>query len=238
MLRRIRRSLRDIRRYSKPKSPDVLDRVQEWAFIAAFLIAPVVAWGFERGAATITVEKQLLVRVYLKPDATKLEGSPADPRDTAGRGWTGVTPMAEIGVQRTTHWFGWPLAMREERAASELVTTLLPSCPESRRTEAEAVARKIAEDRSVYFARSETRLHYGSWIFSSAAWWMIIVFAVALALVPIRIGRIARKRVRNAIRQGRIARSRCPNCGYDVRRTVIRGFCPECGSEIYERPEY
>jgi predicted RNA-binding Zn-ribbon protein involved in translation (DUF1610 family) len=128
--------------------------------------------------------------------------------------------------------------MREERGASELVANFLPSCPDSRRAEAEAVARAIAEERGLYFARGETLIHYGSWIFSSAAWWMILVFAVAAALVPIRIGRRVRKRVRNAIRQGRIARSRCPNCGYDIRRTAIRGFCPECGHAAYERPEY
>lgn len=237
MLRRIRRSLRDIRRYSKPKSADMLDRVQEWAFIAAFFLAPLAVWIAERALTSTITVRGVSTRVFLTPKETALAGFAIEERER-GHSWVGVTPMAEIDVVRKIDWGGWPLATREVRGASVLATTLLPSCPESRRAEAEAVARRIAEAKGAYFAQSETRIHFASWIFSSLAWWMMLVFAAALLIVPLRLARRVRKRVRNTIRQGRIARARCPNCGYDARRTAIRGLCPECGGEVYERPEY
>lgn len=237
MLRRVRRSLREIRRYSKPKSADILDRLQEWAFIAAFFLAPLAVFVAERAIVRTQVLHGVATQIYLSPAGTALEGSVADER-RKNQGWIGVTPMAEIDVGRRIRRYGWPLETREERSASSFATTLLPSCPEARRAEAEGIARALAEAKGAYFAQAETRIHFASWIFSSLAWWMILMCLAATAIALMRFMRSVRKRVRNAIRQRRIARAQCPNCGYDARRTAIRGLCPECGGEVYERPEY
>jgi hypothetical protein len=61
---------------------------------------------------------------------------------------------------------------------------------------------------------------------------------LAALLAPMRFGWFLYRRGRNAVRQGRIDRCHCPNCGYNAKYSILRGRCPECGSELYERPEY
>jgi len=88
-----------------------------------------------------------------------------------------------------------------------------------------------------FVGTDQTRSHVAAWVFSSGAWWIMLSFALAVLLAPMRLGWWLYRRTRTVVRQSRIDRCHCPNCGYNAKHSILRGRCPECGSELYERPD-
>jgi hypothetical protein len=242
MWRAFRKSQREIARYSKPKQHTIFDAIQSGAFVVAFFIAPFIVWNAQRMYTQVESEVLLHVRVFLSPENERTEYGGLTGFAIADKdlklGWIGVTPMAQVIVVDETVRHGWPLTTVDFTPTTVLRSTLIPPCQESMRADVDSVAREVALKAGVFTEYSRTRVHYGSWIFSVGAWWFMISALVALLLLPARFIAVVRKRARNAIRQNRMNTSRCPNCGYNVRSTMILGRCPECGSSVYERPEY
>ncbi len=242
MWRAFRKSQREIARYSKPKQHTIFDAIQSGAFVVAFFVAPGIVWYTQRVHVQVSSDVVLHVRVFRSPEIERTEHGGltgfAVADEDRNAGWIGVTPMAQVSVVDETTHHGWPLSTLDFTPPTVLRATLIPPCQESMRTDVESVARGVAQKDGVFTAQSRTRVHYGSWIFSIGAWWLMISAVVSVLLMPARVIVVIRKRARNAIRQGRMNTSRCPNCGYNVRSTVILGRCPECGSSVYERPEY
>ena len=64
---------------------------------------------------------------------------------------------------------------------------------------------------------AESRTHPVSWIFSIAAWWILLSVATWIVVSPLRLGWYLFRRGRTIVRQRRIDRCLCPTCGYDAK---------------------
>jgi len=240
-IRTIRRKLKEIDRNSRRVKRTWADRIVGGAFVASLLFAPLVvlkmeSWVVKRSTDTLA---QVAVFKGLEGDeiVAKRYGdakakTPAYPPSTI--------PLAEVRQLQDRAWFGWPLATRDEILAPRYEVKLLPACPPSREPEVRAaVERELETDRrAVRPAASGETIHFGGWIFSIGAWWVLITAVVWLVLLPVRVGREVHRITRNAVRQGRVDRCHCPNCGYDGRGSITTGRCPECGGDLYERPDW
>ena len=151
---------------------------------------------------------------------------------------SGILPLAELRLVSTRSWRGWPLATSDHATATRVDVVLLATCPEYLRDEVTAAGQGVFAQTGLALPTPKTTVHVGGWIFSIGAWWVMLTIAAALVLTPLRLAFRVRKTVRNVVRQGRIDRCHCPNCGYDARGSILTGRCPECGGELYERPDW
>ena len=78
-------------------------------------------------------------------------------------------------------------------------------------------------------ARGQTRESLYAFRLVQAPWWAV---TAALGLWP--AGYALRQTVWALRRAGRLARHRCPHCGYDLTGN-LSGRCPECGGESIRR---
>lgn len=246
VFRAIQRKLRDIERHSRRVERSWADRVQSTAFVLALLVAPLITWRMETWSvsrktvliASVSVFKSLEGK---SPERESLDGvrvrDPSDPL----RFPASTMPMAEVDFLRDRTRHGWPFSTRETLEPARAEATLLPACPDSRRAEVIAVAREVVARGTPELLGPDARIretHLPAFFFSAGVWWMLLTLVVWLVLLPIRTLVIVRRALRNAIRQGRIDRCLCPNCGYDAHGSLMTGRCPECGSELYERPHW
>ena len=252
-LARIHGVLRDIRYHSRRVERNRFDRVQGAGFVLFAFMAPLVVWRMEDLRVRESRETLQWIRAYDPIDEFgRSEGVRAieiEEKDTDGA-WPRSTPLATAEVIERTTWRGWPLVTKDTVHAPKTVLSTLPACTGVRRAEVERAVQRLvdksaprhgdrAADAQGQDARADrTRTHIASWIFSSGAWWVLLSLGLAVALAPLRLGWFLYRRGRNAVRQGRIDRCHCPNCGYNAKYSILRGRCPECGSELYERPDW
>lgn len=234
---RIRRTLREIRRSSRRVERNAFDRIQGMGFVVAAFAAPFLVAAMQSLSVRETREILLVVRVFVPAGSDSLSAHPIEDEMRGGAA-PGTVPMADVELVERIEWRGWPLVTAHRAFPTERVAHLTASCPERRRDEVvraaePAIARSgLARDVEV------DHRHLAAKVFSFTIWWILGSLAIAAALVPFRIAARIWRRGRTVVRQGRIDRCRCPNCGYDARESILRGRCPECGSELYERPEY
>jgi hypothetical protein len=234
-MRAVARRLREIDRHSRRVERNAFDRAIGAGFVLALVLAPVATWRMQRTVVDREREPLLLMRAFITLDDDRIRVQPVDP-EQRGQVWRTVVPMADIELVRERARAGWPFATFEEISETRLEAELSPSCRESRRAEVLAAAAPIAR-ASRLESPAESRTHLVSWVFSIAVWWILLSVATWIAVTPLRLGWYFFRRGRTIVRQRRIDRCLCPNCGYDAKHSVLVGRCPECGSEIYERPE-
>jgi membrane protein implicated in regulation of membrane protease activity len=233
--------IRDIRYHSRRVEGSVFDRIQGGGFVAFAFIAPVVVWRMERIVVRETVEQLQEIRVFEPIDDTgrvepvRAIDVPPDERD---RPWPRSTPLATVFVEQRTVWRGSPLVTSDTLEVPVLRIERLPACRDARVAEVRRAAEGVTRRAQAAADAPRTRTHAASWVFSSGAWWVTLSFALAVVLAPLRLARFVYRRGRTVVRQSRIDRCHCPNCGYNARKSILIGRCPECGSELYERPDY
>lgn len=240
--RAIRRKLREIDRQSRTVRHSVFDRIQGVAFIAAFFLAPFLTWKSQSWSVRTRAEPLATVAVYKGLSDDTLGGAIVTDIARTPKFPPSTIPLAEVRVVRDISSRGWPVTSLQRTSAQRLEAELLPACPKSREAEvlaaaSDTLARGTPPGRQIAVEASE-ETHIGGWIFSIGGWWMMLTASVWLLLVPIRIGTRVHRVTRTVVRQGRIDKCHCPNCGYDARGSIMTGRCPECGGELYERPEW
>lgn len=233
--------LREIRRNSRRVERSRFDRIQGAGFVLFAFVAPLVVWKMQSVWVRDTTEAILAIRVFELPGDQGGRGvvraAAIEPTDRSAA-WSGSIPLADVDLVQRSEWRGWPLATTHTSSATELMVTRMANCPASRDAEVRRAAMQVIEraEKSVPADRRHT--HIAAWVFSSGAWWIMLSIALAVVLAPIRLGWWLSRRTRTVVRQSRIDRCHCPNCGYNAKHSILQGRCPECGSELYERPEY
>ena len=228
--------LREIRRNSRRVERTAFDRVQDAGFVLFAFIAPLVVARMESLRVRETSETLVIARVFEPIESRALLAREIAPEDRA-KPWSGSVPMADVELVQRTEWRGWPLVTQHTAFATTTVVTRTASCPASREAEALRAANSVFARAQREVTADLTRNHIASWVFSSGAWWMMLSLALAAVLAPIRFGWFLYRRTRTVVRQSRIDRCHCPNCGYNAKHSILMGRCPECGSELYERPD-
>lgn len=233
--------LREIRHNSRRVERNRFERVQGAGFVLFAFLGPLVVWRMESWRVVETSEVLVIARVYENLDnqgrSEGVRASEIKPEDRA-KPWAATLQLADVDLVQRTEWRGWPLATRQTVFATELVATRTAICPVSREPEVLRAARACVDRSGRFVPDDATRTHVAAWVFSSGAWWVMMSVALAIVLAPIRLGWWLYRRTRTVVRQSRIDRCHCPNCGYNAKHSILRGRCPECGSELYERPEY
>lgn len=240
-LRAIRRKLHEINRNSRQLKRSWADRVVGGAFVVSLLIAPLIVLGMESWAVKRETRQLALVAVFKGLVGEEMSAKrTGDAKRKSALYPPSTVPLAEVRQVQDRAWFGWPLVTGDEVLPPRFEVRLLPACPASREVEvlAAAQAALAADPRADKPSAVGDTVHIGGWIFSVGAWWMLLTAFVWLVLLPVRIGREVHRAARNAVRQGRIDRCHCPNCGYDGRGSIETGRCPECGGDLYERPDW
>jgi ssDNA-binding Zn-finger/Zn-ribbon topoisomerase 1 len=234
-------ALREIKRNSRRVERNGFDRVQGAGFALFAVAAPLIVWRMESVRVVVETESIATVRVFapLGADGSKdeMQAAIVDPDQKSAR-WPAALPLAEVDATQRTTWGGWPFATRQTVDPVEFKVVRMPGCPASREDAVRATAQAVLRRFQRELPPAAERTHLASWVFSSGAWWVGLSLALALLLAPLRFGWFVYRRTRTAVRQGRIDRCHCPNCGYNAKHSILRGRCPECGSELYERPEY
>ena len=233
--------LREIRRNSRRVTRNRFDRVQGAGFVLFAFTAPFIVWRMESLRVRGTSETLMFVRVYETPGENGARGRMQATRireDERTASWHGVLPLAEVELVQRSEWRGWPLVTSHTEVASEMEVTRLATCPASREPAVRNAADAVCRGAGMRVDADTVRSHAAAWVFSSGAWWVMQSLALAAVLAPLRLGWFLFRRTRTAVRQGRIDRCHCPNCGYNAKHSILRGRCPECGSELYERPEF
>ena len=233
--------LREIRRNSRRVTRNRFDRVQGAGFVLFAFTAPFIVWRMESLRVRGTSETLMFVRVYETPGENGARGRMQATRireDERTASWHGVLPLAEVELVQRSEWRGWPLVTSHTEFASEMQVTRLATCPASREPAVRNAADAVCRGAGMRVDADTVRSHAAAWVFSSGAWWVMQSLALAAVLAPLRLGWFLFRRTRTAVRQGRIDRCHCPNCGYNAKHSILRGRCPECGSELYERPEF
>ncbi len=239
MFKRVRRKLREIRHHSRRVERNAFDRAQSIGFVVSAFVAPAMVYAMNEWYVRDRVDVLLLVRVTISIQGNTLDAVviSQDPNVRAAP-MPYANPIADVTLVERSAKRGWPFITTQTLFASQLDTKLLPSARESQRAAIEATAQRAISVAKVGRTTTEHSTQVAAWIFASAAWWLLLTCAIALALMPLRFARFMYRATRTRVRQGRIDRSHCPNCGYNSRESRVRGICPECGSRLYERPEY
>ena len=235
--RTLRGALREINRNSRRMHRDFFDRIQHVTFIAGAVAAPLVVAALEDKTARTDGAALAAMVAFERAGEPGVRVARVE-EDDLKRPVAGASTLAQIRLMEDRTLYGWPFPTRGVVAPTTLEITLSPGVRESRRAEVAATAEKLAAADGLVRREAERRTHVGGWIFSIGAWWVFINLGIAIALAPVRLGWRLFRRGRSVIRQGRIDRCHCPNCGYDARGSILTGRCPECGSDLYERPEY
>lgn len=240
MLRAIRRRLREIDRNSRRLNRGWADRVLGISFVASALIAPAIVFKLESLAVRRSSETVARLAVFTQVESGATAAVLVKDPTAAGKFPSMSVPLAEVTQLQERSWHGWPFVTRDRAEEPRFTAKLLPTCPPSREGEVIEAARIALETEPPHRlpkpAKAEERVHVGGWVFSIGAWWMLLTATTWIALLPIRAGREVHRAARNAVRQGRIDRCHCPNCGYDAKGSIQTGRCPECGGDLYERP--
>lgn len=235
-LRAIRRRLKEIDRNSRRVERNVFDRLQGAAFVLSLVAAPFVVSAMESWQVSDERETACFVRVYTEGVDPTLRAREVEP-DERTKPWPGVTPLAEVDFIHRVSRCGWPFATRSIERPFEVEVKLLGAAQENLRAEyitrAETLAISLGKLRTV----TEETVHPTAWAFSIGVWWILLSLASAIVIAPARVAWYVLRRGRAVVRQRRIDRSHCPNCGYNARESLLQGRCPECGSALYERPD-
>ena len=209
--------LREIRRNSRRVTRNRFDRVQGAGFVLFAFTAPFIVWRMESLRVRGTSETLMFVRVYETPGENGARGRMQATRireDERTASWHGVLPLAEVELVQRSEWRGWPLVTSHTEFASEMEVTRLATCPASREPAVRNAADAVCRGAGMRVDADTVRSHAAAWVFSSGAWWVMQSLALAAVLAPLRLGWFLFRRTRTAVRQGRIDRCHCPNCGY------------------------
>ena len=236
-IRALRSKLREIDRNSRQRRRDVFDRMQSAAFMGAALLAPLIVMQLDSRYKRSSDEVLAAAFAFRNRDSDEVRAAKV-PVTPVLRPPPGILPLAELRLVSTRSWHGWPLATSDRAGSSRTEVVLFANCPAYLRDEVTAAGDDVFAQTGLVRPAEETTVHIGGWIFSIGAWWVMLTVTAALVITPLRLAFRVRKSVRNVVRQGRIDRCHCPNCGYDARGSILTGRCPECGGELYERPDW
>ena len=232
--------LREIQRNSRRVERNGFDRVQGAGFVIFAFLAPVIVWKMESWRSSETAETIMIVRVYEALDGDGRTGKVVGTEIKASErsaSWKASLPLADVDLVQRSRWSGWPLSTSHTDFAMDLVVTRMATCPASREPQVREAAMQVIDRAGKFVGTDRTKTHIEGWVFSSGAWWIMLSLALAVVLAPARFGWWLLRRTRTVVRQSRIDRCHCPNCGYNAKHSILRGRCPECGSELYERPD-
>lgn len=236
-IRALRSKLREIDRNSRRKQRNIFDRWQSAAFVVAAVLAPLIVLRLETWYVRSSDEVLAAAFAFRNRESEQVLAAKV-PVTPVLRPPSGILPLAELRLVSTRSWRGWPLATSDHATETRVDVALLATCPEYLRDEVAAAGEGVFAQAGLVLPTPKTTVHVGGWIFSIGAWWVLLTVAAALVLAPLRFAFRVRKTVRNVVRQGRIDRCHCPNCGYDGRGSITTGRCPECGGDLYERPDW
>jgi len=236
-IRVLRGKLREVERNSRRTQRDFFDRIQHLTFVAGAVVAPLVVAWLEGGVGRTEKRSIAAIVAFERPGEPGVQVSRVDEEDLK-RPVAGAFTLAQVRLVESHTFHGWPFPTRELVAPTAIDMTLVAGVRDTRRAEIAAAAEADAAIEGLLRREPDRRTHVGGWILSIGAWWLLITLAMALFLAPIRLGWRLFRRGRSVIRQNRIDRCHCPNCGYDARGSILTGRCPECGGDLYERPEY
>ena len=242
IVRVIRRKLREVDRNSRQVRRGWADRALGVAFACSAILAPLIVYQMESWVVRRRSEPIALFAVYSGLGGSEVAAVHVRDPDSRIKFPPMSNPLAEVLEVQDRSWHGWPLVTRSRAEEPRFVAKLLPACPPSREPEVLEAARialrlDLPRHQSQVATLAE-RIHVGGWIFSIGAWWMMLTATAWLVLLPLRFGREVHRVARNAVRQGRINRCHCPNCGYNAKESIQTGRCPECGGDLYERPDW
>ncbi|MFM7050892.1 MAG: hypothetical protein ACKOYN_01985 [Planctomycetota bacterium] len=228
--------LREIDRHSRAVRRDGFDRARSAAFVLAFLASPFVVSRMQDIAVSREREDLMLMRVFRMEEGGEIKAQRID-FDDRGSPWRVFMPVGEAMLVGRSAWCGWPLTTRHSVEPTEIELTRLASAPARDRAPAMRAAERLAGASGLAVTAREERTHVAAWVFSAGIWWMLLAAAAVCVIEPVRWTVTIVRRARTAVRQSRIDRCHCPNCGYDAKHSILMGRCPECGSELYERPD-
>jgi hypothetical protein len=244
MLRRIHRQLKLIRYYSAARPQTAWAKALEWALVLALLLAAPAMLLSELAVTRTAVTMQVQGQIVRGEDGAFLAVVQESPTNAW---WPVGAPYGEFFIELAEIDRGWPFTssfvrqparldlnlfaeqgMRKDvqlRADSPLRAAIEKalSQPEHRRT------LEATSDRSTYPAR---RYWLGS-IVGAVIWWMILSFASFILIRFVQFGTMVVLARRAEVKARRIARGRCPVCGYDMRGLEFNERCPECGSLVH-----
>ncbi len=233
--------LREIRHHSRRVERNQFDRVQAAGFVLFAFVAPFLVSKMESVRVRESSAMLVLVRVFdtlgNSGESLGVRATEISAKDRA-MPWREQVPLADVELVQHTLWCGWPLVTSHTDLPTEILVTRTASCPATREAEVLRHARPVLERKGFAESQATTQTHLSSWIFSWGAWWVMLSVGLALLLLPLRFAHLLTRRTRTLVRQSRIDRCHCPNCGYNAKHSILRGRCPECGSELYERPDY
>lgn len=232
----LRRKLREIDRHSRRVERNAFDRAQGAAFVLALVASPLVVTMMERMRVVDQSTTVLAVRIFTEGADRNLRARVME-GDERSKPWPGVTPYADVDFVDRTSWCGWPFATRDVVWPTETKITLFGPAREELRDQYQALAAPLAARANVVGTTTVESTHIVAWFFSIGVWWCFLTLLSAIVVSPLRLGWYVYRRGRTIVRQRRIDRSHCPNCGYNARESLLRGRCPECGAELYERPD-
>lgn len=235
--RALRGKLREVDRNSRRTQRDFFDRIQHVSFIAGAVAAPIIVATLEEGVVRTTSDPLAAIVAFERAGEATVRTARVDEEELK-RPIAGAFGLAQARVVEPRTLRGWPFPTREAVGPTSLEITFAPSVRASRKAEIISAVDALAAADGLMRRESVERAVIAGWIFSIGSWWVFINLGVALVLAPIRFAWRVFRRGRSMIRQGRIDRCHCPNCGYDARGSILTGRCPECGSDLYERPEY
>lgn len=235
-MRRVLGFFREIDRHSRAVRRDGFDRARSAAFVLAFLASPFVVSRMQDIAVSREREDLMLMRVFRMEDGGEVKAQRIE-SDDRGTPWRVFMPVAEATLVGRSEWRGWPLTTRHVVEPTEIELSMLAGAPARDRTAALRAAERLAGTSGLVVPSRAERTHVAAWVFSAGIWWMLLALAAVLVIEPLRWTVTVVRRTRTAVRQSRIDRCHCPNCGYDAKHSILMGRCPECGSELYERPE-
>ncbi|MDY7107530.1 MAG: hypothetical protein SYC29_02735 [Planctomycetota bacterium] len=246
MLRRLRQEIRLIGYYSANRPRTGWTRAAEWALVVALILAVPAMLLCEALITRTVLTDQVQGLIVRGGDAGSFV---AVVQEEPGKAWWPPgEPYGEFFIEVAQLHRGWPFTTSITREPARLDLNVfaeqgmrrdvqLPADAPLRKALERALAEsgeqeKVQRRAAAPAARPPQRTWLGS-IVGTAMWWMILTF---VAFITIRLMQFATMimRAQHAARMAdRLARGRCPSCGYDLRGLEFNERCPECGTLLH-----
>ena len=244
MIRYLRRQLRLIHYYSATRDRTAWTVAAEWALLASILLAVPAMLLAERIVRRAETAEEVTGAISGKPNGpfTVILDQP-DARFAHSR-WD---PYGDFDLTVADVHCGWPFTSAVERRPATLDLNVYVEQTVRRNARLDAddplrvtIERALSENGETAMLGAwreerwpQLRRHYRGSVGGTLVWWMMLSFVSVAGLHVIRFATIAMSVRRENIKTGRIARGRCPNCGYDMRGLEFNDRCPECGALVH-----
>lgn len=248
MLRRLRQEIRLIRYYSASRERTAWTRAAEGALVAALVMA-VPATLLCEALIARTVLTDQVQGVIVRGDDDDDSFTALVQREPGTAWWPPGEPYGEFFIEVAQVHRGWPFttSITHEPARLDLNVFAEQGMRKDAQLPAGAPLRMAIEEALVEGGRQEKvqatspatppaqpphRAWLGS-IVGTAMWWMILTFISFIAIRLMQFATMVAQAQRATVIAKRLARGRCPSCGYDLRGLEFNERCPECGTFLH-----